>query len=550
MNWVKLAGERRIQLVAVLIIIALFLIFLKDLNPTTVDLNFGIEFVGGVRIPISLEKGVDQVTMSSMIDTIKTRINKYGLSQSVVRPLGDREIIVEVPKADSSVIKSVERILKEQGKFEAIIDGKEALSGIDIMPYSVGGSGGETIFPDERGNVDWRLDFAVTRDGAERFSKAASGKANYPVYLFLDRPENAVVLLSKKDLNETSLMVAERILKDALKKEGDEILLVYIEEFEKSKEKIRDLNKTVVVISSSLKDSDPAIMKQLKDWGFAENGTKRLIERNPADMTPQFQAIGADMAIGQWKAIGLLSAPRLSPDLAKGMVSQFYSITGSAAGKTLEEKKKNAEKEIRELKSVISGGRLPVSTVIGSAYTVSPTLGKQFLSYSWIGLVLAISVVAIIIIARYRKFWLLVPIVFVNSIEILVTIAIIGGLGTIDLAAMAGIISMIGTGVDDQIIITDEMLRKKKSGVEEGESRGRGGVSLSYERESRERLGRAFFIIFTVAGVSIASMFPLLISGIVEIMGFALSAIVGVLVGVLFTRPAYGVIIKEMYAMD
>ena len=107
MDWAGLFSKRRMQVVAIAFVIALGLLFLKDLNPTTFDANIGIEFVGGVRVPISLEKSVDSQTMSSMIDTIKTRINKFGLSQAIVRPLGDKEIIVEIPRAESDVIKSV-----------------------------------------------------------------------------------------------------------------------------------------------------------------------------------------------------------------------------------------------------------------------------------------------------------------------------------------------------------------------------------------------------------------------------------------------------------
>ena len=64
MSWAELASDRKVQILAIAILISLCAIFLRDLNPTTVDLNFGIEFIGGVRIPISLEKPVDAATMS------------------------------------------------------------------------------------------------------------------------------------------------------------------------------------------------------------------------------------------------------------------------------------------------------------------------------------------------------------------------------------------------------------------------------------------------------------------------------------------------------
>ena len=195
MDWAGLFSKRRMQVVAIAFVIALGLLFLKDLNPTTFDANIGIEFVGGVRVPISLEKSGDSQTMSSMIDTIKTRINKFGLSQAIVRPLGDNEIIVEIPRAERDVIKSVEKILREQGKFEAIVDGKLALSGEHIIPNAVGGSGGESIETVASG-AQWSLVFAITGEGELQFAEAASGKTGSAVLMFLDRPQNTVLLVN------------------------------------------------------------------------------------------------------------------------------------------------------------------------------------------------------------------------------------------------------------------------------------------------------------------------------------------------------------------
>ena len=72
--------------------------------------------------------------MALMVETIKQRINKYGLSQAVVRPLGSNQIIVEIPRADSTAIKSIEDLLREQGHFQAIIDGGKRLTARTLFP--------------------------------------------------------------------------------------------------------------------------------------------------------------------------------------------------------------------------------------------------------------------------------------------------------------------------------------------------------------------------------------------------------------------------------
>lgn len=528
----------------------LLLIALVVLSAASVVLfgvNQGIEFQGGVRIPVTLERAASPAEMDLMVETIKTRVNKYGLSQSVVRPLGDDKIIVEIPQAEPEVIESVQRILKEQGHFEAVIDGNVALDGRHIMPGAVGGPQGERIFQSSAvGGFRWELSFAVTREGAEQFAQVALGKGDLPVYMFLDRPGNSVVVLKTSHLGVQAVGSAssfeEEAARDALKKEGDDIELFFVEDLAVEGSSQRDLlvelrskNKSKAIVSANLSRENPGVAGFLRDSGFD------LVEFSDEELSPVVFSqsfASSPPSVSSWKAVGLLTGPILSRSLADGRVNQFYQVSGTASGDSPAQQELSAAREIKELKSVISGGRLPVSTLIGSSFAIAPSLGERFLAYSWIGVVLAVVLVSLVIVLRYGKLLLSVPIVLVNSAEILITMAIVGVLGTLDLSAMAGIISMIGTGVDDQIILTDELLRKRH----EGEV-----VSAKNEaRDTRDRIKKGFYIVFTTAGVALVALLPLLLSGVVEIMGFALAAIIGITVGVLVTRPAYAVIAEEV----
>ena len=98
----------------------------------------------------------------------------------------------------------------------------------------------------------------------------------------------------------------------------------------------------------------------------------------------------------------------------------------------------------------------------------------------------------------------------------------------LDLAAIAGIIVAVGTGVDDQIVIADESLGKSRS------------AHLNWVA----RLKRAFFIILVAYFTSVAAMTPLLFAGAGLVKGFALTTIAGITFGVFVTRPAFGAIIR------
>jgi len=518
----SLLKDRRIQLLLVLIALAGLLLALNGIH-------FGIEFVGGTRIPVTLGKSVDASTMSQVIETIKTRVNKYGLSQVIVKGVGDNQIIVEVPKSDPTVIQSIERLLREQGRFEAIIDGRLALTGEDIINI---GSSGHEVSSGPAG-VQWAVDFAISRAAGERFSKVALGKAEYPVYMFLDRPENAVLIMSPEDLALNVTAGHEQVmevLQAALRKESDTVDLLQLTDWNTTKTQLLSLNKTnaTVVISET---ADPTIVADLNASGY------KMLLRNPAEMRPELfeRPLEGVLSLSSWPAIGLLSAPTLQRSITEGSVSQFYQITGAGSGRTQAEQQQSAQNEVRTLKSILSGGRLPVNTIIGSSTSVSPSLGAEFLKYSAIGSVLAVFAVVLWIFIRYRNTKIVLPIIATSFIELFILLAVIGSLGTIDLAAFAGIIGAIGVGVDAQIVITDEILRREVATTESSAKRG---------------FTKALEIIMTNAAVAVAAMIPLLFSGLTEIMGFAISSILGMLLGVLVTRPAYGAMLTRIFEKE
>ena len=81
--------------------------------------------------------------------------------------------------------------------------------------------------------------------------------------------------------------------------------------------------------------------------------------------------------------------------------------------------------------------------------------------------------------------------------------------------------------------MTDELLKKK----EEQE-----------ERSLLARIKRAFFIIWTSAAALTITMLPMIFvfEGIPKLVGFALTTLIGVAIGVFITRPAFAAVIKHI----
>jgi len=173
--------------------------------------------------------------------------------------------------------------------------------------------------------------------------------------------------------------------------------------------------------------------------------------------------------------------------------------------------------------------------VVGSTTTVPAPLGAEFLRYSVVGALAALLAIVLLVSVRYRTPKVIIPIVLISVAELIILVAIVGSF-TIDLSAMAGIIAALGTSVDAQIIVTDELLKR--------------GTAVSGEGSAKRKLEKAFFIIVTNAIVATVALIPLLFSGLVEIIGFATSTILGVTLGVLITRPAYGAIIEKLFETE
>src|SRR5208283_1491360 len=84
-------------------IIGLALIVLLALTSIYINgLKFGIDFVGGTRIPVTLDQAVDQSTMDEIVQTVKDRVSVLGLSEVQVQAIGDNQLYVEVPSNDEN----------------------------------------------------------------------------------------------------------------------------------------------------------------------------------------------------------------------------------------------------------------------------------------------------------------------------------------------------------------------------------------------------------------------------------------------------------------
>jgi len=215
----------------------------------------------------------------------------------------------------------------------------------------------------------------------------------------------------------------------------------------------------------------------------------------------------------------------LNPNLASGIREGTWGGGGlSVTGLN--------ESEAQLVSVSLRSGALPTPIDIASSTTISPRQGDRFKTFSLIIAFLAVMGVGTAIYSRYRDLRIAIPTVLVGVAEVVALLGFSAVFGfNVDLAYVAGLIAVIGTGVDDLIIIADEV-----------QERG----SVTSAEVYRKRLKRAFIVIGMAATTTIGAMVPLAYLGLGRISGFAVVTIVGVIIGVAVTRPAYGSVLREL----
>ena len=221
------------------------------------------------------------------------------------------------------------------------------------------------------------------------------------------------------------------------------------------------------------------------------------------------------------------SAP-LSADLAKSIAQSPVNSLSASTGTGDEGYEKAKELEVH-----LRAGALPVEVKVAGSGSTSAVLGDYFKVICIISAIAALAAVAVMVYLRYREPLLVIPMVLTNITEIVILLGVAVFIQQLDLAAIAALIAVLGTGIDQLIILTDEVIHE-----------GMVPAKALYLK----RLKRALLIIITSAATVIIAMFPLIIMDLSTLKGFAIINILGILIGVIITRPAYGKIVMEIMA--
>ncbi len=257
--------------------------------------------------------------------------------------------------------------------------------------------------------------------------------------------------------------------------------------------------------------------------------TKDIPVNISVDSTQRYLAEPLDLYLdGQ-----LVDSLQISEGL-KGIATTAISISGSGFGIDEQSAYDEALNEMNRLQTVLITGSLPFKLKIEKLDNISSFIGEGFIRNALLVGILSFVAVALIMFLRYRKFRIILPVLFTLISEILITLGCVALFGQffswkLDLAGIAGLIATVGTGVNDQVLLLDEITGKHQR-------------ELSW----KERFRRAWGIIFSANGTTTVAMLPLITAGAGLLRGFALTTIFGIAIGVFVTRPAFASVVGKL----
>jgi preprotein translocase subunit SecD len=443
-------------------------------------LNFGLDIVGGTRVLLEPKGNVTSDIIQQTIATLQTRINIYGLREANFQAVNDivtgkKYVQIEMTGGSQQEIDS---LLARQGKFEAkiprivtITNGKG-----DLLNRTVVVTNG-----------------SVTVDGKPYGINDTFELDGIP-FQFINTSSNTAVfmatVLTGSDVKSVCITEQAGICASRIQKVQNGYQFMF-----------------------QITVSDEGARK----FAAVTRGMHQIVNPTSGESYLESKII---FYIDE-KSITELS---IGSDLA-GQALTNPSIDGFRSTRD------DAVQEKLSLQSILQSGSLPVSLTATRIDQISPTLGAGFLKSAGIAGALAAAGVAIVLFVRYRRIKIALPVVLTSVSEVIMILGVAAVINwTIDLASLAAIIATVGTGVDAQIMIIDEMLM--------------GAHHKIYT--TKERIKRAFFIIFGSASTVIAAMVPMAVIGIGAMRGFAIVTMIGVLIGIFVTRPAFSKIAEAV----
>ncbi|WP_436911332.1 preprotein translocase subunit SecD [Halosimplex marinum] len=476
------------------------------------NLKFGLELAGGSRIRAPLvgttaeELDIEQGQRSNIRQTVGNRLNVSTGDVSVVLNTGNGDA-VEV------LVENVSEQRFRAALTEAGLDGDEATIRRGVTAQT-------------RQQTVETITAKINRGGLSGGQVATQRSATGEQYVVVDVPNanTTEVLNLIGDEGEVSIVATRPVETDNGTVYRNQTVLTnrQLENSQIGIAQSDESGQSFVPITLT-EDAARNYSRDLVDLGFTSSeATGRQscrYRQSPDDPGYCLYTVVDDEVV---------YAAGLDPGLAEDIESGQFLTAPSFIMQT------RSMDEAQNLQINLRAGALPTRLAVneGTVLFLQQSLGDRFKWQALLTGLIAWLAVSGSVFLRYRNPRVAVPMLATAAAEVYLLIGFAAAIGLpLNLSYIAGFIAVIGTGVDDLLIIADEILN-------EGE--------IATGRVFQNRFRKAFWVIGAAAVTTIIAMSPLAFLSLGDLQGFAIVTIVGVLIGVLVTRPAYGDVLRNL----
>lgn len=494
-------------------------------------LNLGLDLQGGMRLVLeidrsNLEKDAGKDVLDRAYTILENRINALGVAEPIIQKQGKDRIIVELPGLkDEATAKGVIgrtaqlefMLLREPAQLEKAINVIDnVLSGKKQKEQDTTVAKDSTAKKAEEGQkLAEQLFEGAEKESAAEGDSAISGEkgAKEKEKTITSMKEVMVQLGEQVGVNVNNIPRVQALLArndirhaldraglggnaflwghDSTKIEGAYYRSLY---YVKSTPEMRgDMIKDA---RASIDQSGMTAGGAKVDMEFNTKGAKRF-SRVTANNVNKFLAIVLDSTI--------YSAPRIIQKIPSGRAE----ITGSF---TMEEAK--------NLAIVLRAGALPAPVTIIEERTVGPSLGQDSIKKGVYAGLIGTAIVIFFMLVYYQLSGIIALIALI--LNIISVLAIMAGVhATLTLPGIAGLILLIGMGVDANVIIFERIREEISLG-----KTVRSAIDAGYST--------AFITIIDANLTTLFTAFILFWKGTGPIRGFAITLIFGIITS-LFT---------------
>ncbi len=443
---------------------------LRDETSRHVPLRKGLDLKGGMYLALEVDDSKQKIPASEKAEaidramkTVRTRIDGFGVSESVVEKQGNNRIVVQIPGIDDP--ERAKTLVEEQAFLEfKITDKTQALE--RDLPH---------------------LDQIVKQRGLVVASAAAPGAAQSPAAKGLQGLLTKADTTKKTDTSKAKAAAGAK--KDSSKDSSSDSLKLQPGggfssllqqggmpgEFYVAADKVPALDKLLAdsaVVAALppgkelLPSTDSTVLQGQTYRAYYLVDSRAILtgdqlnnarpNQSPTDGTVvEFEVKNeggrrfrqeTGKHLGDYMAIILDKRVMGRPPVINGVISTHGQIT--MAGKSLA--------EAQDLSLVLNAGALPVPLRVAESHVIGPSLGQDSVDRGFRAVIISVALVVLIMIVYYRFSGLLA--VGGLALYVLYTLAVLAGFNAVlTLPGIAGFVLSIGMAVDANVLIFERI---------------------------------------------------------------------------------------------